>query len=231
MKTQIQIKFSKFYEKWISQLENLLSIILIVLRESREDSKACESEYHKLLAHHKEYYTSKWATATENALIFFCPVWLSPLEISHMWFTGWRPSMAFQIVRSLNEEQLKKIEGLQAKIKEEEVRVGREMERHSRQMTSWKTLLLVRLDSEPQVTDTAVLKQVHEMVESVKTGMASGMEKVAKMADCIRRKTLRGLLDVLTPIQRLEFLAAMSMFQIQLMKRGKSELERELELD
>ncbi|GFP98398.1 transcription factor tga2 [Phtheirospermum japonicum] len=167
------------------------------------------------MAHHKEYYTFKWAAAANEE-------WLTPLENCHAWFTGWRPSAAFHLVEailaSLSEEQLHKIEGLQAKIKAGEERVEKEMVRYNMYMRSWKMLQLVRLESE---ANTTVLRQV----KAARKGMVGGSEKVVKMADCLRRQTLKGVLDVLTPIQRVDFLAATSMLQIQIRKWGKRELQ------
>ncbi|KAF2303075.1 hypothetical protein GH714_013514 [Hevea brasiliensis] len=43
-----------------------------------------------------------------------------------------------------------------------------------------------------------------------------GTEKVMKETDCVRLRTLNGVLDVLSPLQCVEFLAGIGMLQIQL---------------
>ncbi|GFP82938.1 tgacg-sequence-specific DNA-binding protein tga-2.1 [Phtheirospermum japonicum] len=237
MRNRVEEKFSNFYEKWMSQLENFVGLLLMVSSEQSSEEEACEAVYHKLMAHHREYYTSKWAAVNENVLPFFSSVWLSPLEKTYTWVTGWRPLVAFQLIEtlrsksnteevaslaSLTEEQLKKIEDLEAIISADEKRLEKEMVRHDMQMASWKMLELVRLESAAKRQgDADVLRQVNEMVEAARKGMVGGKRRAVKMADVLRRRTLKGVLDVLTPIQRVDFLATTSMLQVQMGKWGK----------
>ncbi|KAL4388768.1 hypothetical protein GQ457_09G005260 [Hibiscus cannabinus] len=51
--------------------------------------------------------------------------------------------------------------------------------------------------------------------------MLAGLERMMKAADCVRLKTLKGVLDVLNPSQSLDFLAGTCMLQIQLRKWGQ----------
>ncbi|KAK4399238.1 protein DOG1-like 4 [Sesamum angolense] len=225
MNSRVEEKFSDFYRKWMGQLEDFLQLLLVV---SREHSQAAEDIVNKLTAHHKQYYTFKWAAAHEDVLAFFTPVWLSRLENAHLWVTGWKPSLAFRLVESLRnarppvaaaslagmtEEQVKKIEALRVKIKVEEERVEREMERQQVGMADRKMVELVRQERLAEKNGGAV--------EVAVRGMLGGLEKVMKMADCVRLKTLKGMLDVLTPTQCVHFLAANSMLQIQMRKMGE----------
>ncbi|KAF2303087.1 hypothetical protein GH714_013694 [Hevea brasiliensis] len=50
-----------------------------------------------------------------------------------------------------------------------------------------------------------------------------------KAVDCVRLKTLKGVLDVLSPLQCVEFLAGIGMLQILLRQWGKKRVEREME--
>ncbi|KAJ6707182.1 hypothetical protein OIU85_027525 [Salix viminalis] len=59
------------------------------------------------------------------------------------------------------------------------------------------------------------------LVEVALKGLMAGLEKVMKAADCVRLRTLKGVLDVLTPLQCVNFLAATSMLQIQIRQWGK----------
>ena len=45
------------------------------------------------------------------------------------------------------------------------------------------------------------------MVEGALKELFNGLEKVMKGADCVRLKILKGVLDMLTSIQNVEFLA------------------------
>lgn len=220
MNSKVEEKFSDFYRKWMGQLEDFLQLLLVVSRE-HSHSQAAEDMVNKLTAHHKQYYTFKWAAAHEDVLAFFTPVWLSRLENAHLWVTGWKPSLVFRLVESaaMTEEQVKKIEALRVKIKMEEERVEREMERQQVAVADRKMVELVRQEQLAEKNGGAA--EVSGLVEVAVRGMLAGLERVMKMADCVRLKTLKGMLDVLTPIQCVDLLAAKSMLQIQMRKMGE----------
>ncbi|KAL0407434.1 UNVERIFIED_CONTAM: protein DOG1-like 4 [Sesamum latifolium] len=207
MKTQVEEKFSDFYGKWMDQLEHLLQLLLVVSRDEHSQEAGYQSMVNKLTAHHKEYYTFKWAAAHEDVLAFFAPVWLSPLENAYLW--------------------VKKIEALRVKIKVEEERVEREMERQQVGMADRKMVELATLERQAKKNGgAAAVAQVNGLVEVALKGLLAGLEKVMKMADCVRLKTLKGMLDILTPMQCVDFLAAASMLQIQIRKWGKKREEK-----
>ncbi|CAI9292808.1 unnamed protein product [Lactuca saligna] len=222
MKTSIEEKFCEFYEKWVCQLEEYLRFLV--------QDYTHESDYENLVAkmttHHKNYYKFKWAAAHEDVCAFFSPVWLTPFENVYLWVTGWKPSAVFRFVDSLRltgtglvdltEEQVKRIEGLRMKIKMEEEKVEREMERQQVGMADRRMVEMVRYmrHGGGGGGGDAVA------VVAVK-GLLSGLEKVMKMGDCVRLKTLKGLLDLMNPKQCVELLAAQSMFHVELRKWGK----------
>ncbi|CAL5346195.1 protein DOG1-like 4 [Camellia sinensis] len=232
MKTQVEERFSDFFEKWVCQLELHLQLLLKISKESSNESDF-KTVVAELTAHHKDYYTAKWASAHEDVLAFFVPVWLSPLENAYLWFTGWKPSMAFQLVNSLrvrvpgssladmSESQLRKVEELKGKIRVEEEKVEREMERQQVAMADRRMVELARLTSRVKSGGGGVAAEVDGLVEAAVKGLLGGLEKVMKMADCVRLKTLKGLLEVLNPIQCVDFLVATSMLQIQMRRWGR----------
>lgn len=236
MKTLVEEKFLDFYEKWVTQLEEYLHLLLKLSKEHSNDNNKSDFEalVSKLTAHHKEFYTSKWAAAHEDVLAFFSPVWLSPLENAYLWITGWKPSMAFRVLDSLrqtrlsgsgipemDEEQWKKVEELRVKIKMEEEKVEREMERQQVMMADRRMVELARLTSRVKDGCDSAVTQVDGLVEGAVKGLLGGLERVMKMGDCVRLKTLKGVLEVLNPKQCVEFLAAATMVEIQLRKWGK----------
>ncbi|GMI77679.1 hypothetical protein HRI_001437200 [Hibiscus trionum] len=237
VKSEVGERFTEFYENWICQLGVYLQQLLNVSKEStlvltEADRKALVS---KLTAHYKEYYTVKWAAAREDVLVFYCPVWLSKVESACSWLTGWKPSMIFGLVDSmrntrvpgpslaeLTEEQVRKIEQLRVKIKLEEERVEREMERQQVAMADRKIVELVRMARRVvRNEELAVVGQVDGLVAVAVKGILAGLERVMKAADCVRLKTLKGVLDVLNPSQSLDFLAGTCMLQIQMRKCGQ----------
>ncbi|CAN4105606.1 unnamed protein product [Withania somnifera] len=219
MTAQVGKNFTKYFENWMSQLEELLRLLVIVPRENSY-VKDQESLVSKMTAHHKEYYRAKWAAAHEDILSFFKPMWLSPLENAYLWVTGWKPSMAFRLVGvagDLADEQSKNIDDLRVKIRGEEDKVEREMERQQMAIGDRKMVELARME-------TSDNNELDELVELALKGLMMSLERVMKMADCVRLKTLKGLLDILSPIQCVDFLAAISSLQIQMRKRGRKRL-------
>lgn len=227
MRSKVEESFTDFFEKWMVQLEECAELLLIVPKEPSHH-KDHDALVNKLTAHYKNYYTAKWAAAREDVLAFFAPVWLSSLENAYLWVTGWKPSMAFRLVvdAGMSEEQMKKVEVLRAKIKAEEEKVEREMERQQVAMADRRMVELARLQvkSSSGSGDSAVVADEADMVADVAVkNMLGGLEKVMKMADCVRLKTLKGLLDVMGPTHSIHFLASASMLQIQMRKCGKTQ--------
>ncbi|KAJ7968716.1 putative Transcription factor-related [Quillaja saponaria] len=232
MKSQVEEKFCEYFEKWMSKLEDILHQLLMVSKERSTTATTLTSSdaelkalVSKMTTHFKEYYTVKWASAHEDVLAFFCSVWLSPLENAYSWVTGWKPSMAFKLLDSLKkkrvlvdmtEEQERKINELRLKIKFDEEKVEREMERQQMAIAERKMVELGRLATRVRKGDDGLSGRVDGLVEVAFKAMLVGLEKVMKAADCVRLKTLKGVLDVLSPLQCVEFLAAICMLQIQL---------------
>lgn len=218
------------------QLEEYVQLLLSFSRGKEfHNESEFEGMVNKLTALHKEYYTTKWAAAHQDVCVFFSPIWLSPFEKALLWITGWKPSSVFRVFDSLrksqllvdiSEEQLKKIDGLKAKISLDEEKVEREMERQQVAVANRRMVELAGLASRIRRSSGGNsggpgAAQIDALVEVAIKGMISGLERVMKMGDCVRLKTLKGLLDLLNPIQSVDLLAAFSMVQIQMRKWGK----------
>ncbi|KAG6620456.1 protein DOG1-like 4 [Carya illinoinensis] len=233
MKTQVEEKFSEFFEKWVCQLEEHVQLLLRVSKEKLNETEV-QTFISRVTSHYKEYYTVKWAGAHEDVLAFFTPVWLSPLENAYLWITDWKPSMAFQVIDALriktmeplnslvemSEQQVKKIEDLRVKIRLEKEKVEREMERQQVSMADRRMVELARLASRVKEGGD-VVGQVDGLVEVALKELLKRLERVVKAADGVRLKTLKGVLEVLSPRQSVDFLAAIITLQIRLRQGGK----------
>ncbi|KAF2303159.1 hypothetical protein GH714_014208 [Hevea brasiliensis] len=136
------------------------------------------------------------------------------LENAYSWVTGWKPSAVFKLVNSiringvpssslveLTQENMRKVEVLRVKIRLEEEKVEREMERQQAAVVDRKMAELVRLVV--RVKNGEQVRQVEGLVEVALKGVITGQEKVMKAANCARLRTLKGVLDVLSPLQRV----------------------------
>jgi hypothetical protein len=115
--------------------------------------------------------------------------------------------------------QVKKIEELRVKIRLEKEKVEREMERQQVSVADRRMVELARLAS--RVRNGDGMARVDVLVEVALKGLLGGLERVMKAADCVRLKTLKGLLEVLSPSQCVDFLAGICTLQIRLRQRGK----------
>ncbi|KAM1033229.1 hypothetical protein TB2_036246 [Malus domestica] len=226
MRSQVEQRFSEFFERWVFQLQQLQQQLLKLSEETRQNEAELRALVSKATNLHKEYYTVKWAAARDDVLAFFCPVWSSPLENAYSWVTGWKPSMLFQLVESLkktrlvsmSEEQVRKVEQLRQKMRYEEDKVEREMERQQVAMADRRMVELARLATRARNGEAAA--ELEGLVNVAMKVILSGLEGVMKAADCVRLKTLKGLLDLLSPLQSVELLAATCMLQIKLREWG-----------
>ncbi|RZC68030.1 hypothetical protein C5167_011727 [Papaver somniferum] len=230
-KTQVQVRFTEFFEKWLHQNEANLKQLISVKRDPSHETEQ-RSLISTIMNHYKGYYSTKWACVHEDVLGFFSPPWLTPLENAYLWMTDWKPSLLYRLLTTLNhakvpgtslmnltEDQLKKIEKLRLKTSLEEEKVEREMERQQVSMADSKMVELARLES--RVRNGETVSGVDGLVQGALKVLLSGLEKIVKTADCVRLKALKGVLEILSPLQCVDFMAAFLMLQIQMRRLGK----------
>ncbi|KAI4304417.1 hypothetical protein MLD38_039931 [Melastoma candidum] len=230
--------FADFFGKWMSGLQDYLPLLLSA---SSGPDPPEDQDHHlraliaRLTAHHKQYYTEKWAASSVskggNVFLFFSPPWMTPLERAYSWMTGWKPSMAFKLVDALraaptsspfgrpfgivSEEQAKGIERLRARMRHEEDKVEGDMERQQVGMADRKMVELARMASREGTEGEA-----DRMVEVAMVELGAGMERVMKGGDCVRLKTLKGLLEVLSPAQGVGFLGSLTVVLLRMREKG-----------
>ncbi|XP_057985344.1 protein DOG1-like 4 [Hevea brasiliensis] len=120
------------------------------------------------------------------------------------------------------QEHMRKIETLRVKIRLEEEKVEREMERQQVVVVDRKMAELVRLVV--RVKNGEEVRQVKRLVQVALKGVMAVLEKVMKAVDCVRLRTLKGVLNVLSPLQYVEFLAGIGILQILLRQWGKKKV-------
>lgn len=223
MKSQVEEKFSSFFHKWVCEQEELLKNLIHASTDDAMEESHLQDLISKLTTHWKLYYTVKWAHAHHDVLAFFSPSWLTPLETTYCWFTGWKPSLLFKLIvnndddnnSALSADQLVKIHELRREIKDLEKKVEMGMER---QQMSIACPQMVQLSKHHCTKNNAV----EGLVDVAMKTLLVGLEKTMKSADCVRLKTLKGILEVLTPLQCVHFLVSFSLIQVRLRQEGRS---------
>lgn len=238
--------FGEFFEGWEVQHRGYLDKLLLAIHQNantntsgnnqdQEEEKESESKsssttststtttgavVEQVLSHYQEYYDAKSKAAeSQDIFIMFSPPWFSSLERTLLWATGFKPSVMFRLVREsvgvdLNQQQKERI----ALVSEETRRVEREI---TEAMASVQESVAAPPLCGWLKRDAASLVdgQVSEMENAVKE-LKGAMMAVMRDADYLRQHTALQVLEVLTPPQKLKFLAGTSQFWLQSRRLG-----------
>ncbi|KAJ0979885.1 hypothetical protein J5N97_015359 [Dioscorea zingiberensis] len=191
-----------YYPGWMARQEHLLGELLSV---RRDDEAAQRALIARVLDHYHEYYNQKSRT---DVLLLFSPSWLTPLERTFLWAAGWRPSLAFRLlpratVEPLTAAQASAVEELRRATAAKEKEVGEGLARVQEAVASTEMLRLSRGESDGAAGNAAqaVLAELNALVSA---------------ADAIRADTVNNLVEILTPSQTVDFLAAAARLHIRI---------------
>ncbi|XP_073280511.1 protein DOG1-like 3 [Primulina huaijiensis] len=201
----------------------------------------------RVIQHYEQYYGTKSNWAKSDILSMFNPSWRSSLEDAFLWIGGWRPSMVFHLLYSksglqveaklmeliqglstgdlgdLSSDQLVKVNDLQ----KETVRAEKELtEKQAKKQES--------------VADSSMVELSHAATELIRGGEAAedgrvdaaldpkkeALVEILQKADDLRLKTLKQVLQILSPIQSVHFLIAAAELHLRFHEWGKKRDER-----
>ncbi|XP_073297796.1 protein DOG1-like 3 [Primulina huaijiensis] len=204
------MSFHGFYNTWIEQLWQLQ----LQLRQAPPTLTA--EEYHhqlrnlvqKLMFHYEEYYRVKSSSAKNDVLSLFSAPWISVLERSLHWIGGWRPTTAFHLIYSessilfeshvldilrgrgtgdlgdLSPGQFRRVSELQCETVQEEKNITDEL-------SEWQE-------------GANYLAGTYDDIDRKLEKLAGILVK----ADELRLKTIKNVVELLTPKQAAEFFIA-----------------------
>ncbi|KAM1311287.1 hypothetical protein EV2_008071 [Malus domestica] len=207
--------FTSFYETWFEQLHHLVHQLSTCPRPPTTPDHHHQLLHvvQKVMAHYAEYYRVKSLAAERDALSVFVAPWATTLERSLHWIGGWRPTTAFHLVYSessihfeahivdilrgyrtgdlgdLTPSQFRRVSDLQCETVKEENAISDEL-------SEWQ--------------DGAC--ELMGEYTNLETNMGL-LVSVLKKADELRLKTLRKVVELLTPQQAVEFLIAAAELQ------------------
>nr|XP_011460792.1 PREDICTED: transcription factor TGA5 [Fragaria vesca subsp. vesca] len=204
--------YTSFNDSWFQQLHRLVQ----QLSSCPKHPTTTEHQHHflhvinKVMSHYAEYYHVKSLAAEQDALSVFVAPWATTLERSLHWIGGWRPTTAFHLVYSeasihfeahiidilrgfrtgdlgdLSPAQFRRVSELQCETVKEENAISEEL-------SEWQDGVSELMGSSTDL--------------DVKTVQ---LTSVLKKADDLRLRTVRKVVDLLTPQQAVEFLIAAS---------------------
>lgn len=208
--------FDSFFGGWLARQEGFLQQLVAARALSQPENRTDELAdlISRVLQHYQSYYDEKSRLARDDVLLVFSPTWLTPFERSLLWIAGWKPSMAFRLVTSsvgdmLCSEQMQKMERLRAETRAEERELSEEMAKLQETVASAHVLELARGVGRERGGERME-------VESVVEALQVSLEVILEGADLLRLKTVRKVVDILSPIQTVGFLAEAAQLQLRI---------------
>ncbi|KAI3732340.1 hypothetical protein L1987_63544 [Smallanthus sonchifolius] len=207
--------FENFFQGWLVRQENYREQLRSVLRGSHN-----EGEDHlrdliaRVLAHYQEYYEEKSRIANHDVALVFSPPWFSCFEQSFFWIAGFKPALAFRIVggsvQDMSPEQVERMDRLRAETKEKERRLESELARIQESVAAPPMVELTRRG------DYSLVDGEYDEIDSAVEVLRGEMEAVVANADMLRTRTAERVVEVLTPVQNVNFLAAVTELQMKI---------------
>ncbi|CAK7354674.1 unnamed protein product [Dovyalis caffra] len=220
-------------------------------RGSAESSQATlQPLINRVLGHYEHYYGAKSRWAKKDVLSMLSPSWKSALEGAFLWIGGWRPTMAFHLLYSksgiqleaqlhelirgigtgdlgdLSPSQLTRVDELQRKTIREEKELTEKFAKHQETVADSSMVELSHEVSELLRSEQTDHEAEEERVESTLAAKEEGWEEILQEADDIRVRTLKGVIEILTPIQAVHFLIAAAELHLRLHDWGKKRDDR-----
>ncbi|KAK6150783.1 hypothetical protein DH2020_015715 [Rehmannia glutinosa] len=200
----------------------------------------------RVIQHYEHYYRAKARWAKNDILSMFNPSWRSSLEDAFLWIGGWRPSMAFHLLYSksglqlearleelirglatgdlgdISPSQLEKVDELQRETIREEKEITEKLAKQQETVADSSMVELTHAVTE-MIREGAAVDQVMDegRVDDTLAPKEEGLAEILQMADDLRLKTLKKVIDILTPIQGVYFLIAAAELHLRVHEWGK----------
>lgn len=211
--------FTSFFEWWLDRQQSFLDQLLALSLPTHQDGEQRKNLVEQVLTHYLQYYQEKSKAAIDDVFLMYSAPWLSTFERTFLWVTGFKPSLFLKLINGsvgndfLSVEQLERIEAVKVEIRREERGIDDIVARVQESVAAPPLFYLMtraerRLDRGVSDLDTAM--------DKLKTSMVVVMEK----ADELRGETLRRVVEILSPVQTVKFLAGAAQFQLQTRRWG-----------
>ncbi|XP_071736683.1 protein DOG1-like 3 [Rutidosis leptorrhynchoides] len=227
------------FQNWMAQQRLDLDELLQALTNYPTDIDYLQLITKKSISHIEHYSSARAQLAKHDGPSFLAPTWGSTFENSFLWIGGCRPSLCIRLVYALcgsqlNEHfteflegvrhgnlgeisgsQLKSVDDLHAKTVKDEDKI-----------TSRMATLQERVADEPLAMLANDCTQIGESspgeaVEKVMDTHALDMYNILIEADTLRLNVLKGVIDILTPLQGVELLVASKKLHLSLHEWSK----------
>ncbi|KAK6119669.1 hypothetical protein DH2020_046586 [Rehmannia glutinosa] len=233
MENSDKIREHCLYKEWMSLQEQELSQLLNRSLNLNKTTADVDSDAEigalvdKITQHFQDYVDSRRRLAGREVSAFFSPRWCTTLENSMLWIAECRPSSFFSLVYALcgadidkklsqyfqgsssefpqlSSSQLISIDNLQRRTIAEEEKLSSRVASLQQEMADMPLALIAR-NSGPICEHNS---DVRENIGKIEQAMASAMEE----ADQLRLNTFKELIQILKPLQAVEYIIATKNF-------------------
>ncbi|XP_050227204.1 protein ZW2-like [Mercurialis annua] len=219
MTSPVVSNFETFLGSWSNRQETLQHQLLSSISpQNVENTQHHQDLISQVLSHYEHYYEEKTIAARDDVFVFLHPPWLSSFERTLTWLGEFKPSVIFRIITNsltdLTPEQSERIQQLKIETRIQERALTEAMARIQESLAAPPILGLTRRSArliDGEVSDMEVA------VEALKAAMLTVLES----ADALRGSVVIGLVEILSPVQAVRFLAAALEFQIQMRAWGR----------
>ncbi|PWA73082.1 transcription factor [Artemisia annua] len=214
-------EFETFFNGWLVRQEEYSQELRSALqtRETVADNDVLRELITRVLAHYQQYYEQKSRIANYDVSLVFSPPWFSAFERSFFWIAGFKPGLAFRIVSSsvddMDTDQVERMERLTVETKAEERELENEMARIQESVAAPPIVEVVRRMEYGRNVDG----MYNDMARATE-GLRGEMEVVLANADMLRSRTAERVVEILSPVQNVKFLAAVAELQLKIRMWG-----------
>uniref|UniRef100_A0A7C9EWE0 DOG1 domain-containing protein n=1 Tax=Opuntia streptacantha TaxID=393608 RepID=A0A7C9EWE0_OPUST len=239
--------FSAFFERWLQEQERDLQDLIRAAKSYSESNQSLAELVNRVMDHYSNYYRVKSESSKQNACQMLTPAWRSHLEDAFLWIGGWRPSMAFHLLYSksglqleaglavllsglstgdlgdLSASQLARVDDLHRYTVKEEKELTEKMAAHQETVADSSMVQLSHVVTELMHDGDSGngIESVDQQVNSALGSKEDGLEEILGKADDLRLKTLKKVVDILSPIQAIHFLIAAAELHLRVHEWGR----------
>ncbi|KAF9596446.1 hypothetical protein IFM89_011275 [Coptis chinensis] len=152
----------------------------------------------------------------KDVFAMFSPSWFSTYERTYLWIAGFKPGIPFKLVNKyiadLSEEQLQRMNTFRAEMGTRERKLTNELAQVQESVASSYLVGLGRR----QVEEREERRQADEAVSEMKEMMVT----LVQSADLLRMTIVRGIVEILRPVQCVKFLATAAQLHLRIRMIG-----------
>ncbi|PIA42169.1 hypothetical protein AQUCO_02100198v1 [Aquilegia coerulea] len=214
------------FQSWMVKQEEDMNQLKQAMEQDVKDNERLCQLVEICIQHFEEYHQKRLVHARSNPSLFFTPSWYSLFENSHLWIGGCRPTLFIQLIYTLcgisiesqltefldgvrkgnlgelSGEQLSLANYLHIKTIKDEDKLSSKIATIQEGMGN-KTLVQMATDWDHDIQGEST-GDVYNVLNSYELGLVDILEE----ADKLRLKTLKEIVNILTPLQAVEFLMA-----------------------